>query len=92
MAGVKIDGGTYEHGRPTLSARVMDDPRISKAQREALSAVIDKDPNACLVGLDAKMRPVIEANVSGPRRRTRWALLRNGEPTRAIEPLTEVWK
>ena len=72
--------------------RVAEDPRLSKSQRNAIAAAAEKDPRATVEGLDAKMRPVVAARLSGPRSRVTYALLRNGEPTKVTRPLAETWR
>jgi hypothetical protein len=68
------------------------DPRLSQAQRDAMIAAVKKDARAGVIGLDSKMRPVIHANLPGPRKATEYALLRNGEPTKVAKPMAETWR
>jgi hypothetical protein len=75
----------------TPDPRIVDDPRLSKAQADALAAVAGKDPRASVEGLDAKMRPVVRATLDGPGA-TRYALMRNGAPVKPVPPLTESWR
>jgi hypothetical protein len=77
------------HGE--LDERIATDPRWSQGQREAAVKAAGADPAAAVVGLDAKMRPVFLAKLSGPARRTTYAVLRNGAPTKAAMPLEERW-
>jgi hypothetical protein len=74
-----------------LATRLRSESRLSAAQRDALLTVALQDDAAGVLGLDAKMRPVVLARSSGAGRRTRWALMRNGDPTRVSGPLAEEW-
>lgn len=74
-----------------LNPRIVDDSRLSQSQRTTLRSIAVADDGARVEGLDARMRPVVLARAAGPGRRTRWALLRNGDPARVEMPMTEVW-
>lgn len=69
--------------RDVLHMRIQNEPthRISKAQRDSLLAIALQDPQAVVEGLDWKFRPVVRAKASGPGRKTRYALQKNGAAT-----------
>lgn len=69
----------------------MGDPRLSKAQMDAIESTCKSDSGARLLGLDQKLRPVVRARVGIPREVRTWALLRNGDPTDAAL-LNETWQ
>jgi hypothetical protein len=75
----------------SLNPRIAKDPRLSKAQLGSLVKVAAQDSEAVVMGLDAKMRPVVQARLSGPARMTRYALLRNGDPTKLTPSMAEGW-
>lgn len=75
----------------TLSERIRKDPRLSDAQRESLKRTAEADPEALMLGLDQKMRPVIHCTLDGPGR-TQYAILRNGDPALPVMPLAETWR
>ncbi len=75
-----------------LNERLQTEPRLSKAQRDALADIAATDPQAQVVGLDEKMRPVVHAKLPGPGSDTKFALLRNGEPRKVAQPLVEEWR
>lgn len=79
-----LDGGG-------LDARILNDPRMTAAQRVAMMDIARVDPEASILGLDAKLRPVISANLEGPGR-TVYALLRNGAPAKLVRPMAETWR
>lgn len=79
------------NGRGRMDPRVVEDPRWSKAQVEAMRKAASADPHAVIVGLDKRMRPVLTASLGIPKQRRTYALLRNGEPTSVTKPLTERW-
>lgn len=87
-----IDATRAARTPPALNPRVKDDPRLSKAQRDALLRYAEKDGDAVVLGLDTKMRPVVRARLSGPGSMVEVALLRNGEPTSKVGKLAEVWR
>jgi hypothetical protein len=90
---IRLLRSDWKLGDPlVLSERVLSEPRLSKAQRDAMLSVVLRDEKAGVEGLDARMRPVVSARLSGPRGRTRYALLRNGDPAKVEGPLTEVWR
>lgn len=73
-----------------LDPRIKDDPRLSVSQVEALTKVAELDPEAQVLGLDAKMRPVLRALL--PTGQATYALLRNGDPAKPVMPYTESWR
>lgn len=68
------------------------DPRLSQAQQEALRLILAADRDAKVEGLDSKLRPVVLASLGVPRRESRYALLRNGDPTNVTGQLKEEWR
>jgi hypothetical protein len=75
-----------------LDPRIEQEPRLSSAQRQALLAVAATDDRAKVIGLDEKMRPVVVASLPGPNGSTKYALLRNGDPTGVTgRRLVETW-
>jgi hypothetical protein len=72
-----------------LDPRIKEDPRWSTAQQEAALKAARTDPTAKVVGLDAKLRPVLLVRVHRGRRSTQYALLRNGSPAKPERPLAE---
>lgn len=68
----------------------LDDPRLSQSQVAACRRIAEADPRATVEGLDAKMRPVVGAKL-GAGRRTKTALMRNGDPATVARPLAERW-
>lgn len=70
---------------------IEDDPRLSQAQREAMRHALAADRDAKVEGLDAKLRPVLRASLGIPRRESRYALLRNGDPTDVTGSIKEQW-
>jgi hypothetical protein len=75
-----------------VNKRIAQDPRISKAQLDAITSASKADLDAQFMGLDARMRPALRARLSGPNGSVEYALLRNGEPTKVTRPLSEVWR
>lgn len=75
-----------------INERITTDPRLTKAQREAVRAAAESDPKAACLGLDGKHRPVVRARLPGPRKVVEYALLRNGEATKITRPFLEVWE
>jgi hypothetical protein len=75
----------------SLDPRIEQDPRLSQSQVQAIRKAADVDDRATLVGLDARMRPVLRATLGGPGR-TEYALLRNGDPAKPARPLAETWR
>lgn len=73
----------------SVDQRIIDDPRLSRSQVEALAGVAKADPQAWVTGLDAKMRPVVSAKL--PMGNAMYALLRNGDPANPAMPLAESW-
>jgi hypothetical protein len=73
-----------------LNPRIKNDPRVSESQCQALRKLGRTDPNAQMAGIDDHMRPVVSTWLDGPRNHTRYALLRNGAPTKAGK-LEEAW-
>lgn len=69
----------------------VNDPRLSDSQREHIRKLARYDPNAEVVGMDSRFRPVVQARLGNPRRKRRYALLRNGEPTHIATPIREQW-
>lgn len=74
-----------------VSPRIVDDPRLSRSQLDAIKRLAEKDGDATLRGLDQKMRPVVSCKLDGPGRTTT-ALLRNGDPAKPVMPLAESWR
>lgn len=68
----------------------MGDPRLSKEQTKTFEAICSTDSEARIMGLDAKLRPVIKARAGIPQTTRKWALLRNGDPTDPGK-ITEEW-
>lgn len=65
------------------------DPRFSDPQVRALVAAAGADPEALLLGLDMKLRPVVKAKLGIPRHETVYAVMRNGDPAQpAFKPGT----
>lgn len=56
------------------------DPRISDAQVKAMSKIATADHTARVMGLDARMRPVINACLGVPRQERTFSIMRNGDP------------
>ena len=74
-----------------LAAAIQSDPRFSQAQRDAMLAITRSDVQAEILGLDARLRPVIQAALGPKRQRASFALLRNGEPKPVTGRLREEW-
>lgn len=73
-----------------LDPRCRNDPRWSDSQREAVEKAAAADPDARLIGMDARMRPVVTCElVKGER--SQYAVLRNGAPANPEKPFAEVW-
>lgn len=81
-----------EFGPTALAVGIQDEPRLSKAQKDAIFAAGKQDPFAVVRGLDEKMRPVVCATLSGPGKQVTYAILRNGEPRKPVLPMAEVWR
>lgn len=64
---------------------------LTGQQRQAIAATVRQDPDARLLGRDARGRPVITAETGIVRRRSTWALMRNGDPADAAE-ITDRWE
>lgn len=73
-----------------VDQRILEDPRFSQSQVDALARVAKVDPEATVTGLDAKMRPVVSAKL--PTGQAMYALLRNGDPANPAMPLAESWR
>lgn len=73
-----------------LDPRITSDPRLSGSQRDALKKAAEADPDARVIGLDGRMRPVITAEL-GYGARSQYALLRNGNPASPEKPYAEQW-
>lgn len=64
-----------------LNVAPVDDPRFSKAQRDAFAKIVAADRAALILGLDYAHRPVVRASLGVPPRAREWAIQRNGDPT-----------
>jgi hypothetical protein len=73
-----------------LRAEVQAEPRFSKAQVEAMKAIVQFDHKAAIAGMDQKMRPVVETT-NGVGKRVTYALMRNGDPAKVERPILEHW-
>lgn len=71
-----------------MNPAIAEDPRLSQSQIEAALKAAHADPDAGIVGLDGRLRPIVTCRLRG--RRTQYALLRNGAP---VEPgkIRERW-
>mgnify|MGYP003575139855 CR=1 FL=1 len=56
------------------------DPRLSDAQVRAMDRIAAADPHARILGLDGRMRPVLQANLGVPRSARKFSIMRNGDP------------
>jgi hypothetical protein len=56
------------------------DPRLSPQQKRVLGECRKADPNAEILGLDRRMRPVVRVKTGIPQQPRIWAVLRNGDP------------
>lgn len=75
----------------TRDGAISRDPRISKAQLSAMRKIAGEDKLARFVGMDAEVRPVVEAKLGGATEGSRFAILRNGAPRAVTLPLIESW-
>jgi hypothetical protein len=57
----------------------------------ALTAAASADPQAIVLGLDAKLRPVVKARLGIPPQPRTYAVLRNGDAT-DFAGVDEVWR
>ena len=88
---IRVTENSRDYG---INVRIAEEPRLSKAQKDAIRSAAEADSGATVEGLDSykNPRPVVTARLPGPRKRVRYALLRNGEPTKVTSPLAEVWR
>lgn len=89
---IRSSGGTWggEVSDWTYTTGIMDDPRLSQSQKEEIKKAATADPDAEVIGLDKKLRPVIKFHKKRGQVAT-YALLRNGDPTPELRPLKENW-
>lgn len=65
----------------TAHKDLMKDPRLSTKQKQTLDACLKSDPNGEILGLDGRMRPVVQCMAGIPKQRRLWAIARSGDPT-----------
>lgn len=53
----------------------------SAAQKRVIAT-----PGVKLIGIDSKMRPIVQQMTGIPQQLREWAVLKNGEPTDVTEP------
>lgn len=76
----------------SLAEEIEADGRISESQEHMMLKYAGQDPEAEVIGMDKKVRPVIRARLGGAKRASTFSLLAGGRPTEVHEPMLEEWR
>jgi hypothetical protein len=76
----------------SVAAPIEGDGRISRSQLDRMLKYTTQDPDAEVIGMDSKVRPVIRARLGGSKEPSEFSLLAGGRPTAVVLPLLEEWR